>query len=71
MTSYTQYLNGEFVPEEKLLISPRDLGFSRGYGVFEYIRTYHGRPYKLAEHINRLLNSADLINDTLVKTTNE
>ena len=61
MTNYTQYLNGQFVPEEKLLISPRDLGFSRGYGVFEYIRTYGGRPYKLKEHIDRLLNSADLI----------
>ena len=57
MTNYTQYLNGQFVPEEKLLISPRDLGFSRGYGVFEYIRTYGGRPYKLKEHIDGLVLS--------------
>jgi branched-subunit amino acid aminotransferase/4-amino-4-deoxychorismate lyase len=61
MSNYKQYLNGRFVDEKDLLISPRDLGFTRGYGVFEYIRTYRGRPYKLNEHIKRLLNSADLI----------
>lgn len=61
MRNYKQYLNGEFVDEKDLLISPRDLGFMRGYGVFEYIRTYNSRPYKLDEHIERLLNSAELI----------
>lgn len=61
MLNYKQYLNGKFVDEENLLISPRDLGFTRGYGVFEYIRTYNGRPYKLGEHIKRLIASAELI----------
>ncbi len=61
MLNYKQYLNGNFVDESALLISPRDLGYSRGYGVFEYIRTYKGRPFKLKEHIDRLLKSTKLI----------
>lgn len=61
MKNYTQYLNGKFVEESNFLISPRDLGFTRGYGVFEYIRTYNGKPFKISEHINRLLHSAELI----------
>jgi branched-chain amino acid aminotransferase len=61
MKEYKQYLNGRFVPESELLISPRDLGFTRGYGVFEYIRTYNGVPFNIKEHVERLLASADLI----------
>ncbi len=53
------YLNGKFVTEEKLLISPRDLGFARGYAVFDFFRTYnHHRPFMFDEHINRFFESA-------------
>lgn len=58
---YKQYINGRFVEEDELLISPRDLGFTRGYGVFEYMRTYKGRIFKISEHIKRLIDSADTI----------
>lgn len=61
MSGYLHYLNGEYVAENKLLISPRDLGFSRGYGVFDYLRTYNGRPFKLEEHLARFLRSASAI----------
>ncbi len=61
MQNYKQYLNGKFVDENELLISPRDLGYSRGYGVFEYIRTYKGIAFKLKEHVERLLESTKLI----------
>lgn len=52
------YLNGTFVEERELLISPRDLGYSRGYAVFDFLITYNGRPFKLEKHIERLFNSA-------------
>ncbi len=56
------FLNGKFVSEEQLIISPRDVGFSRGYAVFDFLKTYpHHRPFKLKEHIDRLFNSAYLI----------
>ncbi len=59
------YLNGSFVSEEELLISPRDLGYSRGYGVFEYLITYNGRPFLINEHLERLYASASDIALTL------
>lgn len=55
------FLNGSLVTEDQLLISPRDLGFTRGYAVFDFLRTYGGRPFKLREHIDRLYNSARVI----------
>jgi len=56
------FLNGKLVSEEQLNISPRDVGFSRGYAVFDFLKTYPPhRPFKLKEHIDRLFNSANLI----------
>jgi branched-subunit amino acid aminotransferase/4-amino-4-deoxychorismate lyase len=56
------FFNGKLVSAEQLAISPRDLGFSRGYAIFDFLKTYpHHRPFKLQEHIDRLFNSADLI----------
>lgn len=58
----THFLNGKLVPEDALLISPRDLGFARGFAVFDFLRTYNGhRPFKLKEHIDRLFYSARTI----------
>ncbi len=62
MSEKIHFLNGKFVSEEQLVISPRDIGFSRGYAVFDFLKTYpHHRPFKLREHVQRLFNSASLI----------
>src|ERR1043165_419162 len=52
------FLNGKLVTEKEFYISPRDLGFTRGYAVFDFLITYHGRPFMLDRHIERLLRSA-------------
>ena len=66
------YLNGEFVPEEKLLISPRDLGYMRGYAVFDFFRTYNGhKPFMFDYHIERFFNSAKMIGLSLPWTKEE
>ncbi|MDA8096531.1 MAG: branched-chain-amino-acid transaminase [Clostridia bacterium] len=52
------YVDGEFVPEEKAVTSIFDHGFLYGDGVFEGIRAYHGRVFKLAAHVDRLYDSA-------------
>lgn len=65
------FLNGKFVSEEELLISPRDLGYTRGYAVFDFLRTYNGKPFHLSEHIERLLNSAKLIDLKIPYTKQE
>lgn len=55
------YVNGKFVSEEEARVSILDLGFIRGYGVFDFLRTYNGKPFKLDEHLKRLQNSAKQI----------
>ncbi|CAA7601662.1 branched-chain-amino-acid transaminase [Acididesulfobacillus acetoxydans] len=54
----TIYCDGEFVPEEEAKVSVFDHGFLYGDGIFEGIRAYHGRVFKLAEHLKRLYESA-------------
>lgn len=55
------YLNGQLVEKDKAVISVFDHGLLYGDGVFEGIRAYNGRVFRLDEHIDRLFNSAKII----------
>jgi branched-chain amino acid aminotransferase len=55
------YVNGEFVPKEEAKVSVLDHGFLYGDGVFEGIRAYNGRIFRLQQHIDRLYESAKTI----------
>lgn len=55
------YLNGEFVPPEQATVSVFDHGFLYGDGVFEGIRAYNGRVFRLEDHVKRLFDSAQAI----------
>ncbi len=59
--SLSIYLNGEFVPKERAVVSVYDHGYLYGDGVFEGIRAYSGRIFRLDEHIDRLYRSAGAI----------
>ncbi len=52
------YLNGEFVPREEARVSVFDHGYLYGDGIFEGIRAYNGRVFRLDEHLDRLYESA-------------
>lgn len=52
------WLDGKLVPEEEAKVSVFDHGLLYGDGVFEGIRIYHGRVFKLKEHLERLYNGA-------------
>jgi branched-chain amino acid aminotransferase len=52
------YVNGKLLPKEDASVSVYDSGFLYGDGVFEGIRAYNGRIFKLDEHIDRLFDSA-------------
>ena len=52
------YLDGKLLPESEAKISVFDHGLLYGDGVFEGIRIYNGRVFKLAEHLARLYDSA-------------
>ena len=55
------YLNGKIVPEKEAVVSVFDHGLLYGDGVFEGIRTYHGKVFRLEDHIDRLYRSAAVI----------
>ncbi|MDR0977443.1 MAG: branched-chain-amino-acid transaminase [Endomicrobium sp.] len=56
------FLDGEFVEKEDAKISVFDHGFLYGDGIFEGIRAYNGRVFRLNEHLDRLWGSAKAVN---------
>src|SRR5687767_12985632 len=54
----TIFLDGKFVPEADAKVSVFDHGLLYGDGIFEGIRFYNGRVFKLEEHLERLWDSA-------------
>src|SRR6267154_2299119 len=55
------YINGKYRDEAEATISVFDHGLLYGDGIFEGIRAYNGRVFKLKEHIDRLFCSAKAI----------
>src|SRR3954470_23475868 len=51
-------LDGAVVPVAEARIPVTDEGLLRGDGVFEVIRLYQGRPFALADHLERMTQSA-------------
>lgn len=60
MSEYV-WLNGELTLLENAKISVLDHGVLYGDGVFEGLRVYHGRPFMLAEHLQRSMRSAQAL----------
>ncbi len=67
----TIYLNGDFVPEEEAKVSVFDHGLLYGDGVFEGIRFYNDRVFKLDEHLRRLYDSAKAIRMEIIPKPEE
>jgi branched-chain amino acid aminotransferase len=55
------YIAGKLVPQEEAKVSVYDHGLLYGDGVFEGLRTYNGKVFRLRQHIDRLYNSAKAI----------
>ena len=55
------FVDGKFVDKKKAVVSVFDHGLLYGDGVFEGIRAYNGRVFKLSEHVDRLFYSAKAI----------
>ncbi len=55
------YVNGKIVPKHEAAVSVFDHGLLYGDGVFEGIRVYRGRIFKLEQHLDRLWKSAEKI----------
>lgn len=57
----TIFLNGRFVPEAEAVIPVNDRGFMYGDGLFETVRVVKGRPFRLAQHLERMTRGADFL----------
>ena len=55
------YLNGSLVPRNQARISALDYGFLYGFGLFETMRAYNGRVFRLGSHLRRLAGSAEIL----------
>ena len=55
------YIDGRYYDKADARVSVFDHGFLYGDGIFEGIRVYNGRVFKLREHIDRLYRSAQAI----------
>lgn len=52
------FFNGKFISQEKAGLPLSDIGLLRGYGIFEYLRTYNLKPFKPDAHLKRFQKSA-------------
>src|SRR5579864_6358890 len=52
------YIDGKFYSENDAKVSVFDHGLLYGDGIFEGIRFYNGRVFRLVEHLDRLWDSA-------------
>ena len=55
------YLNGRIVPANEARVSVYDQGLLYGYGLFETMRSYEGRVFRMSEHLDRLAKSAQAL----------
>jgi branched-chain amino acid aminotransferase len=54
----TYYVDGKFVPDSEACYPINDLGLLRGFGCFDFMRTYNGKVIFIRDHIQRLFRSA-------------
>ena len=56
------YINGKIVKSSDAVVSLYDRGFLYGYGLFETIRAYNYTPFRLTDHLQRMMASAKHFN---------
>lgn len=56
------YFNGTITPVHETTMGINDLGFLRGYGMFDYFRTYNGKPFQWDMYWERYERSAKMLN---------
>src|SRR5215217_7922424 len=58
---FYQYFNGDILPIDNPVFKTNDLGLLRGFGLFDYFRTYNGVPFRWDDYWQRFENSARLL----------
>jgi branched-chain amino acid aminotransferase len=65
------YVDGKFVSDSEAVFPINDLGLLRGYGCFDFMRTYHGKAIFMKDHVQRLFRSTREIGIELPWTETE
>ncbi|WP_439556378.1 aminotransferase class IV [Dyadobacter sp.] len=68
---FHQYFNCDILPINEAVFQTNDLGLLRGYGLFDYFRTYNGVPFRWDDYWQRFENSARLLKLALPITQQE
>jgi aminodeoxychorismate lyase len=55
------FLNGQFLPETEAVVRVNDRGFMYGDGLFETMRVVNGTPFRMAQHLERMMRGADFL----------
>ncbi|MCY3974007.1 MAG: aminotransferase class IV [Simkaniaceae bacterium] len=70
MTTFV-YADGRIVEGDRAVIPVLDLSVLRGYGVFDFLRTYGRHPFRLRDHLQRFVASARVVDLTLPLSLDE
>ncbi|MFN8346107.1 MAG: aminotransferase IV, partial [Spirosomataceae bacterium] len=55
------YFNGAVIPVDQASVKINDLALLRGYGLFDYFRTYNGIPFQWDGYWARFTRSAEVL----------
>ena len=61
MKKYTAYCNGEWMLSSEVSISPDDRGITLGDSIYDAVRTFNGKCFRLDAHIDRLYRSLNSV----------
>ncbi|MHA8066608.1 aminotransferase class IV [Aquirufa sp. ROCK2-A2] len=68
---YPIYKNGVWLKPEEATFGIKDLGFLRGFGIFDFFRIMSGKPVFLSDHLDRFLSSAQKMNIPILYSKEE
>jgi branched-chain amino acid aminotransferase len=55
------FLNGQFLSEAEAVVPVNDRGFMYGDGLFETMRVVNGKPFRFAQHLERMTRGAEFL----------
>ena len=55
------FLNGQFLPDAQAVVPVSDRSFLLGDGLFETMRVVGGKPFRFAQHLERMARGADFL----------
>jgi aminodeoxychorismate lyase len=55
------FMNGQFLTEGRAVVPVSDRGFMYGDGLFETMRVFNGKPFRMAQHLERMVRGADFL----------